>query len=242
MMPADMASLNVSVTAAARRTGVGAALFDRTAGTVPAGTHRLLGFSDDRDDDVVLPWLAARAFRPFQHSIHSSLDLRSRPVVPDTTDRSGLSVELVDAFSTADDASVAQLYGASDTSPESRQIGALTWQQQLEGARSFGTEALLVLVRDEESRPVAMTLAQHAEARRWSVRYTGVHPQARGRAIGRFAKAALHDVLADRGVDEVDTDNEASNTGIRHVNEQLGYRREKGVRRHARDLTADPLP
>ncbi len=242
MMQAGTVALNVGVTAAARRRGVGAALFDRTAENVPDGTGRLLAFTDDRDDDVVMGWLEARHFRPFQHSIHSRLDLRSRPAVPDKTDRSDLTVELVDPYSTADDPGVIRLYEDSDTSPEAQAIGALTWQQQLDGARVFRTEALLLLVRDSEGQPVAMSMAQHAEGRRWNVHYTGVLPQARGRALGRFAKAALHDALAERGVEEIGTDNEASNTGIRHVNDQLGYRRDKGMRRHTRDLTADPLP
>ena len=242
MMRADTVALNVGVTAAARCQGVGATLFDRTAENVPDGTARLLAFTDDRDDDVVMAWLAARHFRPFQHSIHSLLDLRSRPAVPDTTDRSDLTVELVDPYATADDPGVTRLYEESDTSPEAQAIGALTWQKQLDGARVFGTETLLVLVRDPEGRPVAMSMAQHSEGRRWNVHYTGVLPEARGRALGRFAKAALHDALAERGVEEIGTDNEASNAGIRHVNEQLGYRRDKGMRRHTRDLAADPLP
>lgn len=241
MMQADTVALNVGVTSAARRQGVGSALFDRTAEHVPPGTRRLLAFTDDRDDDFVLDWLAERHFTPFQHSIKSSLDLPSRPTVPETHDRSGLTVDLVDPESTADDEGVAALYEESDTSPEASAIGTLTWLQQLEGARTFGTEGLLVLVR-EAGRPVAMSLAQQAEGDRWSVLYTGVRPADRGRALGRHAKVLLHDALAARGVRRLDTDNEAANAGIRHVNEQLGYRRAKGSRRHQRDLTVHPLP
>jgi GNAT superfamily N-acetyltransferase len=228
------------VTVAARRRGVGTALFDRTAEDVPSGTRRVMGFTDDRDDDVVLGWLATRAFRPFQHSIHSTLELRTRPAV--APDRTGLTVEAVDPWSTAEDPGVARLYAESDTSPEAEQIGTLTWQRQLDGARLLGGDALLELLRDPDGRPVAMSLAAHDEGRQWDVLYTGVLPTERGRGLARLAKAALHDALADRGVETVGTDNEAANAGIRHVNEQLGYRRKQGTRRHVRDLTTDPLP
>ena len=60
MLPDGTVALNVGVTASARRRGVGAALFDRTAENVPSGTGRLLAFTDDRDDDVVMAWLATR--------------------------------------------------------------------------------------------------------------------------------------------------------------------------------------
>lgn len=54
-------------------------------------------------------------------------------------------------------------------------------------------------------------------------------------------KSALHDEVARRHGSRLETDNEATNAGIRHLNEQLGYRRTQGTRRHRRDLTAHPL-
>ena len=240
MMPADTVALNVGVTAAARRKGVGSALFDRTSQEVPKGTRRVLGFSDDRDDDVVLPWLAARGFVPFQHSIESGLDLRGRPSVPDR-DRGGLVVEIIDPFDVADDVDVASLFEESDTSPEADAIGRMAWTGQLDSVRKYQTEAVLVLARDS-GRPVSRSLAQRTDNRRWRVLYTGVRPVDRGQALGRYAKVVLHAELEQRGAERVETDNEAANTGIRHVNEQLGYVRTSGHRRHARDLEQYPLP
>src|SRR5215218_7662662 len=58
-----------------RRRGVGSALWEAVVAHVPESCDSLMSFSDDRDDDVSLPWLAARKFEPFQHSITSILDV-----------------------------------------------------------------------------------------------------------------------------------------------------------------------
>ena len=238
MLPEGTVALNVGVSPAARRQGVGAALFDRTVRSVPPGTGRLLGFSDDRDDDAVLPWLAQRHFVPFQHSIASELDLagwRSDGQVPPD-----VSVRVVDPQSTRDDEAVARLYVDSDTSPEADEIGETTWSTQLDAAAVGGTTGRLVLL-DVAGEPVAMSLAQQESDTEWEVHYTGVHPSARGRGLACLAKAVLHDDLARLGATRLETYNEAGNAGIRHVNESLGYVRLKGARRHRRDLTEHPL-
>jgi GNAT superfamily N-acetyltransferase len=59
--------------------------------------------------------------------------------------------------------------------------------------------------------------------------YTGVDPAYRGRQLARVVKQHLHRELYDRGGRRCVTDNEENNTGIRHVNELLGYRRTMGV-------------
>jgi RimJ/RimL family protein N-acetyltransferase len=197
-----------------------------------------MGFSDDRDDEAVLPWLARRHFAPFQHSIASALDLtRWRPgsPVPD-----GATVRVVDPQSTRDDAAVARLYVDSDTSPEADEIGETTWPTQLDAAALGGKQGRLVLV-DVAGVPVAMSLAQQDSETEWEVYYTGVLPQARGRGLARVAKCALHDALLRLGATRVETYNEAGNAGIRRVNESLGYVRLKGARRHRRDLAEHPF-
>ena len=238
MLPTGTVALNVGVAAAARGRGVGAALFDQVARSVPAGTTRLMGFSDDRDDRDVLPWLARRHFEPFQHSIVSVLDLagrRASPPVPDD-----VTVRVVDPQSTRDDAAVARLYVDSDTSPEADEIGGTTWQNQLDAAAVGGTRGRLVLL-DVAGVPVAMSLAQQDSATEWDVHYTGVLPSARGRGLAALAKSVLHDDLSRLGATRLETYNEAGNAGIRHVNAALGYVRVKGARRHRRDLAAHPL-
>ena len=238
MLPAGTVALNVGVTGPFREQGVGAALFDQVARSVPTGTARLMGFSDDRDDRAVVPWLARRHFEPFQHSIASELDLTGwqagAPVPPDVT------VRVVDPQSTRDDEAVARLYVDSDTSPEADQIGATTWQTQLEAAALSGRRGRLVLL-DVAGVPVAMSLAHQDSGTEWDVHYTGVLPSARGRGLARVAKSALHDDLARLGTTRLETYNEAGNAGIRRVNESLGYVRVKGTRRHRRDLTTHPL-
>ena len=238
MLPEGTVALNVGVTEPFREQGVGAALFDHVALCVPAGTARLMGFSDDRDDAAVLPWLARRHFAPFQHSVASELDLAGwrsdAPVPPDVT------VRVVDPQSTRDDEAVARLYVDSDTSPEADEIGGTTWPTQLDAAAVGGTQGRLVLLY-LAGVPVAMSLAQRESDTEWDVYYTGVHPSARGRGLARVAKAALHDDLVRLGATRLETYNEAGNAGIRHVNASLGYVRVKGARRHRRDLAAHPL-
>lgn len=238
MLPEGTVALNVGVTGPSRGQGVGAALFDRAARSVPPGTGRVMGFSDDRDDHAVLPWLARRHFDPFQHSIASELDLTGwRPDAPVPSD---VTVRVVDPQATRDDPAVARLYVDSDTSPEADEIGGTTWSTQLDAAAVDRTRGRLVLL-DVAGAPVAMSLAQQDSDTDWDVLYTGVHPAARGRGLARVAKAALHDDLVRLGATRLETYNEAGNAGIRHVNASLGYVRLKGARRHRRDLAAHPL-
>ena len=238
MLPAGTVALNVGVTAASRGQGVGAALFDQAVRSVPAGTTRLMGFSDDRDDASVLPWLARRHFEPFQHSVVSVLDLTGRRT--DTAVPDDVGVRVVDPQSTREDEAVARLYVDSDTSPEADEIGATSWATQLDATAVGGTRGRLVLL-DVAGVPVAMSLAQQDSDTEWVVHYTGVLPSARGRGLASVAKAVLHDDLARLGATRLETYNEAGNAGIRHVNDALGYVRVKGARRHRRDLAAHPL-
>ena len=238
MLPEGTVAINVGVTAPARGQGVGAALFGHLVRSVPAGTARLMGFSDDRDDPAVLPWLAQRHFEPFQHSIASELDLTGWRA--DTPVPADVTVRVVDPQSTRHDAAVARLYVDSDTSPEADEIGGTTWATQLDAAAVGGRPGRLVLL-DVAGVPVAMSLAQQDSDTEWDVHYTGVLPSARGRGLARVAKAVLHDDLVRLGATRLETYNEAGNAGIRHVNASLGYVRVKGARRHRRDLAAHPL-
>jgi len=59
--------------------------------------------------------------------------------------------------------------------------------------------------------------------------YTGVDRTLRGRRLGLLTKQALHAHARDLGIRRALTDNEEHNTGIRHVNDQLGYTRFSGM-------------
>lgn len=237
MMPPGTIAAGVGVRASSRRTGVGGALWDQLVGDLPAGTDRLLGFSDDRDDAEVLPWVTARGLAPFQHSLRVTLDLRALPPLDPLP--ADVTIEMLDPGTTRDDPEVAALYAESDTSPEAEAIGPISWPDELDALASPGS-ALLCLVH-VRGRPVAMTLAQESDQQRWDVMYTGVHPDSRGHGLAMVAKQHLHQSLAGRGATHVASDNEAENAGMRRVNEKLGYVRTRGTRRFARDLIANPL-
>ena len=237
-MPADTIAAGIGVTASARRRGVGTALWDALAGRVQDGTRWVLAFSDDRDDLEVLPFTRRHHLVPFQHSIASELNLGTAAAGPPPI---GVSVEVLDPWATAEDADVAALYADSDTSPDSAEIGARSWAEELTGAREMGDRGLLVLLR-RDGRPVAMSMAVEQDAGDWHVLYTGVRPDARGQGLAAVAKQHLHHAAAELGGRRAETDNEAGNAGIRRVNAALGYRELKGTRRFRRDLHAQPLP
>lgn len=237
-MSTDTIAAGIGVTASARRRGVGTALWTALAGRVSEGTRWVLAFSDDRDDEAVLPFTRRHLLEPFQHSVTSALDLGT--AAADLTPPVGVSVDVLDPWATADDADIAELYAESDTSPDSAEIGARSWADELVGAGEMGDRGLLVLLH-RDGRPVALSLAVEEDARDWHVLYTGVRPDARGHGLATVAKQHLHHAAAERGGRRAETDNEAGNAGIRRVNAALGYRDVKGTRRFRRDLLAQPL-
>ena len=238
-MATDTIAAGIGVTASARRLGVGTALWNALAGRVDESLRWVLAFSDDRDDEAVLPFTRRQHLVLFQHSVTSELDLGTA-VVDRPTPPVGVSVEVLEPWATADDADVAALYAESDTSPDSAEIGARSWADELVGAGEMGDQGLLVLLR-RDGRPIAMSLAVEEDAHEWHVLYTGVRPEARGHGLATVAKRHLHHALAERGGRRAETDNEAGNAGIRRVNAALGYRDLKGTRRFRRDLRAQPL-
>jgi GNAT superfamily N-acetyltransferase len=240
-LPPGTVALGGGVEPTHRRRGVGTALWDALVGDVPQSCDRLMTFSDDRDDEASLPWLRARHFEPFQHSITSGLDLSAwRGGAPPPAD---VTVRVVDPETTRGNAAVAELYERSDTSPEADEIGAMTWEQELDMAEVFGGGEAVLAIAERENRPVALAFAMNIEGTHvWQVHYTGVDPEHRGSGLGAVVKTRLHDEVVRRGGARLETDNEATNAGIRHVNEQLGYVKQSGTRRHRRDLTLHPLP
>jgi GNAT superfamily N-acetyltransferase len=91
----------------------------------------------------------------------------------------------------------------------------------LREAPTAGQRPIAVLTRVER-RPAAISFAV-ADGDQMHVMYTGVDPSLRGRALGRTTKEFLHAYARDLGIRIALTDNEESNAGIRHVNDQLGY-------------------
>lgn len=236
----DSRMVAVAVDPRARRQGVGASLFDAVVASMPTPVQRLFAFSDDLDDDAVLPWTAARSFRPFEHSLRSRLDVPTGgfpPVhLPDA-----VTVEVLAPAGTADDREISSLYLESDTSPEARDLGQTGWTGMLDFTAGVSGEAVLVLTR-LRGTAAALALAAHSSPGEWLVIYTGVHPSHRGHGLAEVTKQCLHREAAAVGATAMITDNEADNLGIRAVNSRLGYRQVSGQRRHIRDLRTHPMP
>lgn len=239
MLEADSRMVAVAVDPPARRQGIGAALFDAALSELPVQVQRLFAFTDDRDDDAVLPWAAARSFRPFEHSLRSRLEVPAEGFPPVRLP-ARVTVEALVPADTADEAEIASLFLESDTSPEARDMGQTGWAGLLDFAAAFGGAAALVVAR-RDGAAVALALAVES-APEWLVVYTGVHPAHRGQGLAAMTKQCLHREAATRGATMLSTDNEADNHGIRAVNARLGYRVVSGQRRFVRDLRTDPLP
>ena len=160
-MAADTIAAGVGVTASARRRGIATVLWNALAGQIQVGTRWVLAFSDDRDDRAVLPFTRRHHLLPFQHSITSQLDLGAAAAAPPrrSASRSRCSIHGPPLRMrrwppcTHD----------SDTSPDSAEIGARTWAEELVGAGEMGDRGLLVLLR-RDGRPVAMSLAVEQDA------------------------------------------------------------------------------
>jgi GNAT superfamily N-acetyltransferase len=107
----------------------------------------------------------------------------------------------------------------------------MTPDQVREGyARLDETGGLIhtAIVRDADGSIAGMTDVMRLEYEPGRVHqlFTGVHPRARGRRIGRWLKAALLRYVRERHPDTVriDTENAGSNRWMLAINEQLGFR------------------
>ena len=88
-----------------------------------------------------------------------------------------------------------------------------------------------------DGRPAALAHAiVKPDTAEGGLAYTGVDPAQRGRGLARLVKEQVHARAAALGLPWLMTDNEENNAGIRHVNDQLGYRRTHGVYRLRRIL------
>jgi GNAT superfamily N-acetyltransferase len=77
-------------------------------------------------------------------------------------------------------------------------------------------------------RPVGMSYLDYG-ASPVSTAYTGVLREHRGAGIARALKLETMVQAADLGVEAVETDNDAANAPILHLNEELGYREIPGL-------------
>lgn len=230
--PDHQRSVQVFVDRRVAGQGVGSALFARCLAAVPAGTTELWTkvHDDEESSAIARHW----GFEVVQRSISSRVDLAgaASPQPPP-----GVTLEACDLLDLegADAEAFDAMLDASQTNPEAESHHRFT-RAELKRWADPGETPLVVLAR-VDGRPAALVYGLVMEATgEGGVAYTGVEPAYRGRGLGRLVKEELHARAARLGITALVTDNEEHNTGIRHVNEQLGYVVTYGVDRLRRLL------
>lgn len=203
--------------------GLGSRLWSLLHAGIDVGAEQLVTVVFDGDEPAAA---AARSwgFTVQQHSVTSELDLATVPEVsPDGGD--GVTFHASDDLRFDDEEAVAAMVRASQTNPEAEAglVGTLDGWRRSAGA---GQRVAAVIAR-VDGRPAAISVGV-VDGDEMHVHYTGVDRALRGRALGRRTKEFLHSHAAGQGVRLAITDNEDGNEGIRHVNEQLGYRPRSG--------------
>jgi GNAT superfamily N-acetyltransferase len=194
--------------------------------------HELLsGLEDDvttlataviAEDEVSVAVARGWGYQVQQLSITSVCDLSSA-LPPPTMD--GCSFEACDDLTFDDEGAVEEMLLASQTNPE-YELGMVSSLASLRTSPAGSQSPVAALAR-VDGRPAAISFAI-GDGDAMHVFYTGVHPDLRGRALGRATKQFLHAHARERGIRTAYTDNEEHNAGIRHVNDQLGYVRHYG--------------
>lgn len=177
---------------------------------------RLMGCVLDGDQasmDVALHW----GFERKQTSITSACALADAVSVEPP---GGVSVEVCDGLTFADDEAVEAMLLTSQTNPEF-DLGLVLTLPGLRESPAAGQRSVAVLTR-VEGRPAGISYAL-GDGDQMHVMYTGVDPTLRGRTLGRLTKEFLHAHAHDLGIRLALTDNDETNAGIRHINDQLGY-------------------
>ncbi|GLZ81284.1 N-acetyltransferase [Actinorhabdospora filicis] len=94
------------------------------------------------------------------------------------------------------------------------------WVKDFDEPR-FDKDASILLV--EDGRAIALAYLDRGDVRVWSG-YTAVHPDARGRGLGRLAKLVALNRAKASGATTAFTNNDATNAPMLAVNVGLGYR------------------
>ncbi len=218
--PPGLSIENIAVEEAAEHSGTGAALFAALdAGTPPEAAFTIAQVDEQEHRSVAVAerWGFVRT----EVSVTSRLRLDAPPVpaLPP-----GVVVDLSPELEFGDEDAVETMLDVSQTNPEREHGGPLTLAALRAMAPRAGAVRPTGLVLRVDGRPAAVTYAVSARGEAQVV-YTGVDPALRGRGLARLAKEVLHAELAATGVTTCVTNNADDNTGIRHVNAQLGYRR-----------------
>lgn len=207
------------------RRGVGSVLHRALQALAPPTTTRLMGEVFDTDERalaVVTHW----GYRQYQHAVNYRLDLVDLPA-PDLP--ADVTIDDVPRLDVPDAEAVDAMLLASQTNPE--EPSDLAEHRRLADGFEVPTGHVLRV----DGRPAGLCQGEVSDGVLQLI-YTGIDPAHRGRGLARLLKQHAHLYGAALGATTCDTNNEAANTGIRHVNESLGYRRVSGRRRVAIDL------
>lgn len=223
-MPSTQHTRYVVVAEQALGRGLARDLLAALDARLPAPVTDLAGTAD-ADDAHTLAVLDHWGWQTLQTSVTSELRLDD---LPDLVLPPDVSVEVSNGLTFADEPAVEAMLDASQTNPERDHNGPMTLAQLRGWLSPGGDDTPLGLVLRVDGRPAALCFGIIGGGLAQLV-YTGVDPAFRGRGLARLVKQAAHAAARQAGATVAVTNNEEGNTGIRHVNEQLGYRRTSAV-------------
>ncbi len=221
-LPPGRRGMRVFVRRDAEGRGLGGRIHAELRAAVDPGAGQLrtrVYGDDERSLAVARRW----GFSAEQHSVTSRADLTTleEPATP-----AGVTVEPCPLLQFGDADAVERMLAASQTNPEAAH-GLVMTLATLAGFVFPGEVPVGALTR-VDGRPAAISHGGLTEGI-LHLTYTGVDPAHRGRGLARVTKEHVHWYAAQQGATHSHTDNEEHNAGIRHVNEQLGYRPAYGV-------------
>jgi len=207
----------LAVTAAQRRQGIGAALFDAAyAHLAAAGATRVTADFDENDAGV--SFALARGFRESRAETVSAVDPRTvdLPVgaeVQPVTDVEPRIVHRLDIVATRD----VPVDGTIED------IGYDEWVTHVLDHPLFSAPGSFVAFADGEPAALSLLLADPATGRGLNV-FTGTLPEYRGRGLAAAVKIATARWAAANGITRIATTNDEQNAAMLAVNRRLGYR------------------
>jgi len=218
--PPGWRSLRVVVDAEQEGAGVGSALHAVLVDGIDDDLVLRSGVFDDepRALEVAQHW----GFGILQHSISSRLPLPSP--VPERALPDDVTIEASTNLEFPDQDAFDAMLDASQTNPERDQF---VFDRAMLLDFITGKERPLGVLLRVRGRPAAISWGS-AFGDQAHIGYTGVDPVFRGRGLGYLVKQELHRLAYDAGARSCATDNEEHNSGIRHVNEALGYAKVSG--------------
>lgn len=222
--PPAMAMINVTVARDHERRGLGGTLFRALVDALPPEVETLGLAVDDSETDS-LEIAVAHGFQVVQHGIESELALVDLPQPAPPPD---VSFDDASTLVFPDEEAVEAMLADSQTNPEAAEGFVSRLANYREIAKKV--ERPVSALARVDGTPAAIIVGEIDDGV-LAIAYTGVGRAFRRRGLAFALKQYLHRMAADAGATVCHTMNEESNTGIRHVNAQLGYQVVGGVYR-----------